>query len=176
MSARREAMRGTNMKKAISMSKLVPVVMLALASLFAATAHAAAPGITGPSFNLTAQSAYLTQPDGQAIYSWGYGCNGAPSGYAPAAISTTFCNAMQVPGPTLIVTEGATVTVNLTNGLPASAGNTSILFPGFTVTPPTRSVVALLLTQAAAPGAAVSSMVVASPAASRDYYRGKHDY
>ena len=28
-----------------------------------------------PTFNLIAQQAYLTQPDGQAIYSWGYGCN-----------------------------------------------------------------------------------------------------
>ena len=31
-----------------------------------------------PTFNLTAQPAYLTQPDGQAIYSWGYGCTTAP--------------------------------------------------------------------------------------------------
>ncbi len=41
---------------------------------------------------------------------------------------------MQVPGPTLIVTEGQTVTVTLTNSLPTAAGNTSILFPGFNVT------------------------------------------
>ena len=38
---------------------------------------------------------------------------------------------MQLPGPTLIVTQGDTVTVTLTNNLPAAAGNTSILFPGF---------------------------------------------
>jgi FtsP/CotA-like multicopper oxidase with cupredoxin domain len=99
--------------------------------LCAGAAQAAAPGITGPTFNLTAQPAYVNQPDGQMVYSWGYGCDGAPSGYAPAAISGTFCNSMQIPGPTLIVTEGQTVTVNLRNGLPASAGNTSILFPGF---------------------------------------------
>src|SRR3979490_641201 len=92
MSARREAMRETNMKKAISMSKLLPVVMLALASLFSATAQAAAPGITGTgtvgTFNLTAQPAYLTQPDGQAIYSWGYGCTTTPTAanFVPAAI------------------------------------------------------------------------------------------
>src|SRR5438132_1227185 len=165
-------MRETKMNKTISMSKLLAVVMLALASLFTATAHASAPGITGPSFNLTAQSAYLTQPDGQAIYSWGYGCNGAPSGYAPAAISTTFCNAMQVPGPTLIVTEGATVTVNLTNGLPTSAGNTSILFPGFTVTSPTGSGVAGLLTQEAVPGGTVTYTFVASSPGTRAYYSG----
>src|SRR5256884_1489790 len=172
MSARREAMRETNMKKAISMSKLLPVVMLALATLFTATAHAAAPGITGPIFNLTAQTAYLTQPDGQAIYSWGYGCNGAPSGYAPAAISTTFCNAMQVPGPTLIVTEGATVTVTLTNSLPTSAGNTSILFPGFTVTSPAGSGVAGLITQEAVPGGTVTYTFVASSPGTRAYYSG----
>ncbi len=100
-------MRETKMKKAISMSKLLPVVILTMASLFTATAYASAPGITGPTFNLTAAPAYLTQPDGQAVYSWGYGCTGTPSGFAPAAIpaATTFCNVMQVPGPTLIVTE-----------------------------------------------------------------------
>lgn len=43
------------------------------------------------------------------------------------------CPTMQVPGPTLIVTQGQTVTVNLTNALPAAAGNTSILVPGFQV-------------------------------------------
>src|SRR6266446_933782 len=170
MSARREAMRETNMKKAISMSKLLPVVMLALALLFTATARAAAPGITGPNFNLTAQPAYLTQPDGQSIYSWGYGCNGAPAGYAPAAITATFCNLMQVPGPTLIVTEGQTVTVTLTNHLPASAGNTSILFPGFNVTATGTS--PGLLTQEAAPGGTVTYTFTATTPGTRAYYSG----
>ena len=43
------------------------------------------------------------------------------------------CPTMQIPGPTLIVTEGDKVTVTLTNKLPTAAGNTSILFPGFQV-------------------------------------------
>jgi FtsP/CotA-like multicopper oxidase with cupredoxin domain len=163
-------MRETKMTKAISMSKLLPVAILALASLFTATAHASAPGITGPIFSLTAQSAYLTQPDGQAVYSWGYGCNGAPSGYLPAAITNGFCNAMQVPGPTLIVTEGATVTVNLTNGLPTAAGNTSILFPGFNVT--ATGGVPGLLTQEAAPGGTVTYTFTASSPGTRAYYSG----
>jgi FtsP/CotA-like multicopper oxidase with cupredoxin domain len=170
MSARREAMRETNMKKAISMSKLLPVVMLALASLFTATAHASAPGITGPSFRLTAQAAFITQPDGQAIYSWGYGCNGAPTGFAPAAITAPFCNAMQVPGPTLIVTQGQTVTVALTNGLPTSAGNTSILFPGFAVT--ATGGVTGLMTQEAAPGSTVTYTFIASSPGTHSYYSG----
>src|SRR5437660_1838956 len=126
-------MRATNMKKAILKTRLL-APMVAVALLLTATAFAAAPGIKATSFALTAQAAYITQPDGQMIYSWGYGCQGSPSGYAPKAISSTFCNTMQIPGPTLIVNEGDTVTVTLTNNLPASAGNTSILFSGVGVT------------------------------------------
>jgi FtsP/CotA-like multicopper oxidase with cupredoxin domain len=158
------------MKKAISQTGrlLAPVVM---AMLLTATANAAAPGITGPTFNLTAQAAYISQPDGAAVYSWGYGCNGAPSGFAPAAITNTFCNSMQVPGPTLIVTQGQTVTVNLTNQLPLSAGNTSILFPGLNVT--TSGGVAGALTQEAAPnGGTVTYSFVASSPGTRAYYSG----
>ena len=129
------------MKRAILKSGrlLAPVTLL---MCLAGTAAAAVPGITGPSFNLTAQTAFLNQPDGEQVYSWGYGCNGAPAGFAPAAIGTVQganCPTMQVPGPTLIVTEGATVTVTLTNNLPTAAGNTSILFPGFTLTSTTCS-------------------------------------
>src|SRR5712664_474711 len=176
MSARREAMRETNMKKAISMSKLLPVVMLALALLFTATAHAAAPGITGTggagTFNLTARTAYLTQPDGQSIYSWGYGCTTSAATFVPTAIAAPSggCAAMQVPGPTLVVTEGQTVTVNLTNALPTSAGNTSILFPGFTVV--TSGGVAGLLTQEAAPGGSVTYTLSGFSPGTHSYYSG----
>src|ERR1700720_2614925 len=133
MSLMRDAMRATKMKKAISKSSLLPVAMMALALLFTATARAASPGITGTSFSLTAQSAFLNQPDGAAVYAWGYGCvaNFVPA-FAPA-MPNQKCPTMQVPGPTLIVTEGASVTVTLTNNLPTAAGNTSILFPGFNV-------------------------------------------
>ena len=162
-------MRPMNMKDLLLETRLLLAAVAAVA-LLTATAHAAAPGITGPTFKLTAQPAYLTQPDGQAVYSWGYGCNGSPSGYAPAAISGTFCNAMQVPGPTLIVTEGQTVTVTLTNGLPTAAGNTSILFPGFKVS--TSGGVPGLLTQEAAPGGTVTYSFVASSPGTRAYYSG----
>ena len=108
-------------------------------SLFVLSVHAAAPGITGapgnPTFSLSAGATHITQPNGRAVYTWGYGCTpgSPPAGFKPAGISTTFCNAAQLPGPTLIVTEGDTVTVNLTNSLPAAAGSTSIIFPGFQV-------------------------------------------
>jgi FtsP/CotA-like multicopper oxidase with cupredoxin domain len=166
-------MRAMKMKKAITISKLLPVVMMALALSFTGTAHAAAPGITGTSFSLTAQPAYLNQPDGEQVYSWGYGCTaGSAVSFAPAAIAAPAggCPTMQVPGPTLIVTEGATVTVTLTNNLPTSAGNTSILFPGFTVT--ASGGVAGLLTQEAAPGGTVTYSFVASAPGTRAYYSG----
>jgi FtsP/CotA-like multicopper oxidase with cupredoxin domain len=157
------------MKKAISQIAhiLAPIVLVFSLS---ATAFAAVPGITGPTFNLTAQQAYLNQPDGEAVYSWGYGCNGTPTGFAPAAISGATCNSMQVPGPTLIVTEGQSVTVNLLNGLPAAAGNTSMLFPGFTVT--TAGGVPGLLTQEAAPGGTVTYTFTASAPGTHAYYSG----
>ncbi len=112
-------------------------------------AWSAVPGITGnatgstaaaPTFALVAAPSRLTQPDGSALYSWGYGCASGSSPtfvpFAPGASNgaNLGCPTMQVPGPTLIVKEGATVTVTLTNNLPSVAGNTSILFPGFAVT------------------------------------------
>jgi FtsP/CotA-like multicopper oxidase with cupredoxin domain len=164
-------MRATNMKNTILRRELLLGLMVVAALLLTPLANAAAPGITGPSFNLTATDAYITQPDGQAVYSWGYGCNGSPSGYAPAAISGAGCNTMQIPGPTLIVTEGQTVKVTLTNNLPAAAGNTSILFPGFNLSG-TSGGVAGLLTQEAAHGGSVTYTFTASSPGTRAYYSG----
>src|SRR5579864_2758424 len=108
-------MRSKNMKSTMWKTQVILALTMAVALLVAPSANAATPGITGPTFNLTAQDAYISQPDGEMVYSWGYGCNGTPSGFAPSAISGAFCNTMQIPGPTLIVTEGATVNVTLTN-------------------------------------------------------------
>jgi FtsP/CotA-like multicopper oxidase with cupredoxin domain len=164
------------------MKRLLPLVAAAAALLLTAGARAAAPGITGPGFALTAQPAYITQPDGQAVYSWGYGCTTAPASgrFVPASLSATvpgnipvtpFCNTMQVPGPTLVVTEGQSVSVTLTNALPTAAGNTSILFPGFTLTS-TSGGVAGLLTQEAPPGGTVTYNFTASSPGTRAYYSG----
>jgi FtsP/CotA-like multicopper oxidase with cupredoxin domain len=166
-------MRPMTMQKALLKTRLLLAAIVAALSL-SATVHAAAPGITGPTFNLTAQPAYLTQPDGQSIYSWGYGCNGAPAGFAPkpggANLANATCNTMQVPGPTLIVTEGVPVTVNLTNNLPSAAGNTSILFSGLNVT--ASGGVVGLLTNEAAPGGTVTYKFTATSPGTRAYYSG----
>ncbi|MBV9574593.1 MAG: multicopper oxidase family protein [Acidobacteriales bacterium] len=148
------------------------VVTGALALLV--NAFGAAPGIQGPAFQLTASPAYLTQPDGQAVYSWGYGCTPTPGSspkFLPSTLTTTgFCSTMQVPGPTLIVTEGDSVTVTLTNKLPSAAGNTSILFPGFAVT--TSGGVGGVLTQEAAQNTPVTYSFTASTPGTHAYYSG----
>ena len=142
------------------------------------TALAASPGITGGAaggshavvFDLDAAPAYITQPDGQMIYSWGYGCNSAPSSYLPSGIGGASCGSMQIPGPTLIVYEGDQVTVTLHNSLPAPAGNTSILFPGFQVS--TSGGAAGLLTQEATPQNTVTYSFTASGPGTHVYYSG----
>jgi FtsP/CotA-like multicopper oxidase with cupredoxin domain len=187
-----------NMKNAMSMTQLFLALVVALSLSLASAAFAAAPGITTTggtagvgTFNLTAQDAYLNQPDGSAVYSWGYGCAAGSSPTflpkAPFAFQPT-CNTMQVPGPTMIVTEGQTITINLTNNLPAAAGNTSILFPGIQVcvgnlsgasstSAGTCNLIANngatgLLTQEAAPGGTVTYSFYAGAPGTHAYYSG----
>jgi len=185
MSASRKVTSGVTMKNTISKTRLLLVPMVVALLLAATAAYAATPGITGTTFNLTAQPAYLTQPDGQMVYSWGYGCASTTGlTFLPAAtfVDTPTCSSMQVPGPTLIVrapaTGTATVTVNLTNGLPTAAGNTSILFPGFNVATSCNATTPVgqqgLLTCEAAPGGSVTyTLTIPSTAAgTHAYYSG----
>jgi len=180
-------MKPTNMKNA-TFKNLFLALMVAITLLLTAASFAATPGISagasGPvTFSLTAQDSYLNQPDGEAVYSWGYGCaSGFSPTFLPAAIAPPpgGCPTMQVPGPTLIVTEGQVVTVTLLNGLPTAAGNTSILFPGFNVTttcpaPTTPTPLAPqqgLLTCEAAPGGTVTYTFTASAPGTHAYYSG----
>jgi FtsP/CotA-like multicopper oxidase with cupredoxin domain len=189
-----------NSKKVTVVSAVILFVVAAVL-LLATAAQAAVPGISGSAatatgtpvngtFHLTAAATYITQPDGVQIYSWGYGCAGAAT-YMPAVFQPVgFCPAGQVPGPTLIVTEGDIVTVTLANSLPTGVGNTSIVFPGFQVcagtiaassvtatTPngtctPSAAGVAGLLTQEATPGTSVTYTFVATTPGTRAYYSG----
>ena len=175
-------MRSMNMKNATSKTQLLLALVMAVTLSLAPAAFAAAPGIlstgaTAGTFNLTAQDAYLNQPDGEAVYSWGYGCvaGSSPTFAGTATFTfTPFCNTMQVPGPTMVVTEGQTVTINLTNNLPAAAGNTSILFPGFNVSTTCTGAGQQqgLLTCEAAPGGTVTYTFTASAPGTHAYYSG----
>ena len=86
----------------------------ALLLLASARSGLAAPhlveGLTGTSFNLVAAPGYLSTPEGNSLYFWGYGMSAA-----------------QYSGPTLILEQGVPVTITLSNSLPMA---TSITFPG----------------------------------------------
>ena len=122
-------------KRVRHLPMLISVALGSLCALPLASSQAAVPGIQAASYNLVAADSYTIQPDGATLYSWGYGCASAPdaAAFKPAG-GTPVCPSMQTPGPTLILTEGSSVSVTLTNTLPAAAGNTSILFPGLNVT------------------------------------------
>jgi FtsP/CotA-like multicopper oxidase with cupredoxin domain len=162
---------------------------VAALSLATGTAAAAVPGIGGTSFALQANQGYNSQPDGVQLYSWGYGCAStytptfAPASFAAAGVPQ-FCagasssaalsaSNMQMPGPTLIVKEGTTVTVTLTNNLPVAAGNTSILFPGIPTTTSCGATPNGLLTCEAAHGATVTyTLNTTGKAGTHAYYSG----
>jgi hypothetical protein len=96
----------------------IPVVMVALLGCLAAGAQAEILGV-GPatSFALTAKADRITTPDGNSILFWGFAVAGP--------------GRAQYPGPTLLVDQGTTVTISLTNELPASARQrVSLSFPG----------------------------------------------
>ena len=156
---------------------LLGMLAAACASLVLAPgAQAAAPGIVGTgssgaaSFELSAAPGFISQPDGNTVYTWGYGCASQPGGFVPDTISGAACPGMQLPGPTLIVHQDDVVTVTLHNNLPPAAGTTSILFPGFTVQ--SSGGVPGLLTQEAANGATVTYTFKAETPGTHTYYSG----
>ena len=115
--------------KHISISKLLPALVTAVILLLATTAFAAAPGIASTAFNITASPDYISQPDGAMIYSWGYGCTNTTGITMNPAMPNANCPLMQVPGPTMVVTENTPFTVTLTNGLPAAVATHQFCSP-----------------------------------------------
>lgn len=107
------------------------------------SARAAIHGITGPEFALTATAGTIVTGEGNALRMWGL----APAG-----------GVMQYPGPTLIVSQGATVVVTLTNTLDVP---TSLVFPGQASVVTTGGVQGLLTREAPANGGTVTYTFVA---------------
>ena len=74
-------------------------------------------GPTGPSFNLYTAPFNMSLPEGSSLYMWGFG--DLDQGAGATHPEGTGYYLPQYPGPTLIVTEGQTVTINLHNyGVP----------------------------------------------------------
>ncbi|MBN2056823.1 multicopper oxidase family protein [bacterium] len=132
---------------------IVTCLSLGLALATGIAVEAAIPGIQGTTFNLVSGEGYISTGDGLQLLIWGYGAVGDPSQY---------------PGPTLIVQEGAVITVNLTNDLNQS---TSIVFPG------QMGVIATggtpgVMTREAAPGGTVSYQFTATRPGTYMYHSG----
>lgn len=133
-------------------------VAAALGFAIVSPAGAAIPGIT-PTLvdtalviNLTAKDGYISTADGGSIYMWGYANGSGP---------------MQYPGPTMLLSEGQAVTVNLTNRLKVPV---SIVFPEQAVT--ASGGVPGLLTREAPPGATVTYQLIAARPGTFTYHSG----
>jgi len=148
-------------------TRIFPVAaVLALLSI-AGAASAAIDGVPGDEFDLTASEGYISIADGGSVYSWGYSVDGT----------------MQLPGPTLIVTEDVPVTITLTNALPAAAGNVSIVVAGQSMQPcaaadlvggecPTPTGVQGALTQEAPNGGSVTYTFTPTEPGTYEYHSG----
>jgi hypothetical protein len=107
-----------------------------------------------PIFNFVAAPNVISTGDGDSMYMWLYGMTGST---------------VQYPGPTLIVNQGAQVTINLTSELPVA---TSIVFPGHAATA-TGGAVGLLTNEVLpASGGTVSYTFTASNPGTYLYHSG----
>ncbi|GAB4336222.1 MAG: hypothetical protein Kow0089_06330 [Desulfobulbaceae bacterium] len=145
-------------KSAIRVAALCGLFLI----LTAAGATAAIDGLTGTTFNLAVRTGTISTPDGGSVLIWGY-ANGA--GLA------------QYPGPTLIVNEGDTVTITLTNNLTVAGGgavpNVSMVFPGHRASvDPGDPGVSGILTSEAPPGGTVTYTFTADNPGTYTYYSG----
>lgn len=140
--------------QAIRLPRLFSTAAAAIVMLVSGAAQAGIDGITDASYSLAARAGYISVPDGGSIYSWGY----------------TTGPTMQLPGPTLKVTAGQTVTVTLTNNLPSAAGNVSIVFPGHEVS--ASGGVSGELAQEATPGSSVTYTFTAAEPGTYTYHSG----
>ncbi|HKJ95153.1 MAG TPA: multicopper oxidase domain-containing protein [Gammaproteobacteria bacterium] len=118
--------------------------------------NAAIQGITGPTFNLSADAGYIATPDGGSTLIWGFADQG---GGTP----------MQYPGPTLIVNVGDTVTINLTNNLNVPV---SMVFPGQGGVSATGGAAGLLTSEASPAGGTVQYSFTATQAGTYMYHSG----
>ena len=133
---------------------LLMSVLVVLCGCFSALATI--DGITGPTFNLTAKSGYISTGEGGTYLMWGY-ANGD--------------GLMQYPGPTLIVNQGDMVTVTLTNTLSVPV---SAVFPGQSGVVASGGVQGVLAREAAAGGGTVTYRFTAAEPGTYTYYSGSN--
>ena len=138
---------------------LTIVTAFMLLTLCGTSSEAAIKGVTGTTFNLTAKADQLASGDGGSVHFWGYALNDGRAQY---------------PGPTLIVNQGDTITVNLSNALVVAVGaapNVSIVFPGQQGVSASGGAAGLLIKEAPS-GGSVSYTFTATHAGTYLYHSG----
>jgi FtsP/CotA-like multicopper oxidase with cupredoxin domain len=149
------------MKKKLMNERRIVVGLLGMACatlglvLPAASAQSAGPfGIvctTGPTFDLETATGFISTPDGNSVYMWSFTKSGED---------------FQLPGPILCVSQGDTVTVNLSNPTKADGGpgeSASIIFPGQTGVTASGGDAGLFTTEAPPGGSVSYSFKAGSP-------------
>ncbi len=157
-------------KKLFSNNCLVPLLAAVLLISVAGGAfagHTGIDGITGQTtFNFTAKADYITTADGGNFLMWLFADNNDRENFNGSRA--------QYPGPTIIVNQGETITVNLTINLSEPV---SIIFPGQgEVTDPVAggSGTPGVITREAARGGTVSYQFIASQPGTYMYHSGSH--
>ena len=152
-----------NASGALAIGVVAALVLLAAGS---AGAQARIDGIEVTNLQVlefTAKAGEVSTPDGGAIHFWGYqeddNLGGLPAGALP-----------QYPGPTLIMDQNSTVTVELTNELP-SGQKASIVFPGQSVEA-TGGSAGLMTQESTGAGDVVSYTFTATEPGTYTYYSG----
>lgn len=141
------------MKKHNTLMKVKIFLLMTAFLLLAFPAMAEIQGINGSTFDLHAKADHITTGEGNSLLVWGF---------------TTGPRA-QYPGPTMIVNQGDTVTINLTNDL--TSVPVSMVFPGHRVTA-TGGTPGLLTSEAASGGGTVSYSFVATDPGTYMYHSG----
>lgn len=149
-------------RQAITITTLLTSALM----MFSSLASAGIAGITGATcggadacFNLTARTGHIALGDGNYLLTWSYGDDDGGTG------------TMQYPGPTLIVNEGDTVQVSLSNTLDEP---TSIVFPGQSGVVATGGTPGQMTSEIAAGAGAVVYSFVASEPGTYLYQSGSH--
>ncbi len=151
-----------NIKAAKSAIKIA-ALGIAFLALLTSGAGATIDGITGTTFNFAVKTGHISTPDGGSILIWGY-ADGA--------------GLPQYPGPTLIINQGDTITITLTNNLTvagvAPAPNVSMLFPGqqVNIVPADPGVQGALTAEAIPGGGTVTYEFTATNPGTYTYYSG----
>lgn len=138
--------------------RLLNVVMTLLLCAATNVAWAVVDGVTSNTFNLTAKADYISSADGNVHYAWGY-ANGT--------------GRMQYPGVTMIVNEGDTVNVILSNELPVPAP-VSIVFPGQSNVVATGGTTGLMTNEVLPGGGSVTYSFIASNPGTYLYHSGSN--